>query len=514
MLNFYIPGTMHVDMSITNQQNAAASQYLIDGGIKIRDLSQKPIDKVFKQSLIASIQEHEFFHHRHSCSITYGYLTFIVSSIASSYRLEAVKHFPKPENISTLVDLSKPAINEFRDPFLYNMLRCQSIDLFLYFIENLDKKHAESLIAADEHINDYVRIHLLALSPTIKEKNIINKSPTVADLIEAIATWKQFNWLSLIWYGGQSPHARALEKEWLSWLSTNNPMYLNIANYIYSRCNVTLKNSMFGIIIDLALNPPVFSQGITDWTEFSPRLRLEAILDICKKLPKRFIKKDYLELITPDEYKYIVDRIEDQLAWRKSKDIISDVLKHIDKSINDLEKFYKSPNKGSKEYFEKLFHSRLTYAYLSQFQNGLINNAIYPGYMLFPWHNPNSEFVGNLLRPIATQYYDKLVLNIMRMEDDPNRTFIYDLLGIWIILQDMTENLWLFETINQNIKQTKKHYARKFYNGIPDALRVHFNYSKKVKKEVKTLLKKWKPFETFMSHRIGKDYNTYFVHYE
>ncbi len=376
-------------------------------------------------------------------------------------------------------------------------MRCQSIDLFPYLFENMEVHRLKSLISSDEYVNDYSMIQLPTLSPTEYEKKVISELPTCSDLVEAIATWKQFNWLSLIWYGGQSPHSQTLEKEWLSWLGKNNPKYLKTANYIAERSSITLKNSMFGIIIDLALNPPIFSQGISCWTEVLPQLRLNAILNIIDKLfSEEDIKKDYLELISPKEYEAIIDKIENKLGWHKSKEIVHDTLKSISKSLDKLKEYnYKSK-------IEKEIHSRLINAYLLQFNHGLINNIMYPSYMLFPWNNPHSSMLGSLLRPIATQYSDRLVINIMRLEDLPNQSFVYDPTGLWIILKDMAESIWLFENINQNLKQTRKFFARKFYNGIPDALRNHFNYSTKVKKEVKLLLRKWDSFDEFISHRI------------
>lgn len=514
MLNFYLPGTMHVDMGITHRQNSAASYYLNDKDGKIRDLSHKSKDKVFEKSLIASVQEHEFFHHRHSCSITYGYLSFIVSSIGLTLRQDVAKLCPKPKAKDTLIDFSKYKLIDLKDPYLYMVFRCRSIDLLLTSIENLDYKVAESIISTEELIKSYFKIYLPKSAPTDEEKEKLSRSLSCVEIIEAIATWKQYNWLSLHWYAGRSPYAQELEKEWISWLGQNNPMYLNAANYIYSRCNVALKNSLFGIILNLSLNPPIFSQEIKSWSEFSPSLRLEAILDACKKLPKKYLERDYLELITQDEYTYIIDKIEGQLGWHRSKDIISDTLIDINKTLNHLEKYHKPSSKGSKEYFEKLIHTRLIYAHTVQFQNGFLDNIIYPGYMLFPWYHPMSTFVGNLIRPIVTQYVDKLFINIMRMEDEPNKSFVYDPFGIFILLQDMTENIWLLETFNQNIEQSPKTYARQFYRRIPDAMKTHFNYSKKVKKEVKVLLKNWKTFEQFMSKRLNKDYFTYFVFHE
>lgn len=502
---------MHVDMGITHKANSTASDYLLDKGEMIRDLSQKPKDKLFEKSLIASVQEHEFFHHRHSCSTSYGYLSFIISSIGLNIRMETAKLSPIPKAKDQFVEFSKIKIDDLRDPYLFNILRCQLIDLLLASIENIDIELATSIISSEELIDKYLTIYLPTNIPTDEEKRINTISPTCTDIIESIATWKQFNWLSLIWYGGRSPYSQDLEKEWLSWLSNNNPNYLKTANYICKRSNLTLKNGLFGIILDLSLNPPVFSQGITNWTEFSPRLRLDAILDVCKYLPKEFITKDYLELTTKDEYTFIVDVIESKLGWHRSKDIFNDTLANITKIIKLFDSYHNSPVEGSKKYLEKKINDKAISAYLSQFHYGLYNNIYCPGYMLFPWNHKMSSFVGGLLRPIVTQYSDRLFINSMRIHNQGNKSFIYDPVTLYFVLQDMAESIWLLETFNQNIKQTNKNYARKFYKGIPGALIEHFNYSSKVKKEVKVLLRGWKKFEKFMSYRLKKDYHTYFV---
>ena len=512
MSNFYLPGTMHVDIEITYRENMLAYNYLFDKDTVIKNLSKKSKDEVFEKSIIASVQEHEFFHHRHSCSVTYGYLSFIVNSLGLTLRQEIAKLFPKPTVKDVLFDFSKyKKIDLLKDPLLYFVFRCRAVDLLLTSFENLDFKVAESIISTEELINKYFKIYLPKSIPTEKEYEKLRGSLSCTEILEAIACWKQYNWSSLIWYGGQSPYAQELEKEWISWLALNNPVYLNTANYIHSRCKVALNNSLFGIILNLSLNPPIFTKEIKSWTEFSPRLRLEAILEICNNLPKKYIERDYLEFISQDEYIEIVNTIEEELGWYKSNDIIRDALEDINSTYNCIENLHQPSNLGSTKYLGKIIHTRLVHSYNTQFQHGLLNNMIHPGYMLFPWFHSMSSYIGDLVRPIATQYFDKLCINTMRLEDEPNKSFVYDPVGVFILLQDMTENIWLLETFNQNIEQKQKAYARQFYKRIPNAMKTHFNYSNKVKNEVNALLINWKTFEQFMSKRLNKDYSTCFI---
>ena len=488
MINFYLPGTMHVDMSIKSMDITKANQFFFHkNGVDIKNISDKSIDEIYGNSLISSIQEHEFFHHRHSCSSTYGYFAFVLQSISLSYRSEIAKNIYKPAS-----DIEDFKINSFdkaklNNPFYYNMAKHCSIELFMKCFEGLDGKCCQNIINNDDNLQEYLAVTIPQTDKSQSENKLLHSTPKTIDLIEAIATWKQFNWLSLVWLVGQTSHLQELEKKWLSWLSKNNPAYLSTANYIYSRTGIALRNSLFGIIIDLALNPPLFTDGKFSWEEISPQLRLEAILNACAKLPRKIIEKDYLELITAEEYQSILDLLEGEIGWKKSADNTTDALKHIDKSIKSLKEIHGSPKKGTIEYSHKHFHSKLVLSYLAQFNNAMLNHAAFPGCMLFPWLSKVTEFTGNLIRPIATQYYDKLSINILRIEGGlgGNKGYIYDPVGVWIILEDMAENIWLYETINQNAHQKEKIFARKFYNSIPDAISSHFNYSRETRKMCK-----------------------------
>jgi len=504
MFNFYIPGSMHVEFLITAQAAKEAEEFFVEGDA-IRDISGCPHKEVRRKSLVGSVVEHEYFHHRHACSTTYGLFQFEIDSHALHHRESIVKALPKPTKL-----VSPFPIAEFREtldaPLSSALALCGLTDIML---TALDKLQIDVLRLGIEDNQFRYPVSIPQTGPSKEERVAVENSLTTNDLVEAIAAWKQYSWLLIHWYYGGFPDPTTLEREWLSWLRETNPSYLAAANYVAERSGAYLKHGLFGIILDLALMPPLFSSGDFGWTQISPPLRLEAILDACNDLPKSIIKRDVLELLTLSEYSHIVEMIETKLGWQPMTKSIDDALACLHRDSQTLEAWNNQGELMAQAKNAGLVFSTGLAAYTMQFYHGLVNRKLYPGYVLFPHYHPNRELLGHLMCPITTNYADGMSLNVLRV--GPDEFGMHPFLAL-LVLWDICWGLWLYETVNESTEAIgMKPHSRRFYAQIPRALQDTYRSSAIASKILDVLLQDWMPFEQFLSLRLGKDHDTYFV---
>jgi len=406
----------------------------------------------FNDLVVAGMIDHENFHCRQFMSSSIGYLLYVLKQQSIYTKTKYLNNIPLKE-FSEYNIKNKNQSRDLRDfqhdykdsiPNECILLYCEMVVITteLELLSNFAKYEVNSFYGQRNAIENLGGFNILPIFSNVQQPNdemfdTYKKSCSLLEIIEGLATWREFiyvTWMTLL----KSPlKLHDYTNRWLK-LSENKGRYRNAANLIYKCTNCNMSMLFTGVILDIALNSPVFSEDEKSWKEVHPSLRLAEILAISDKIPKYFKSANNLILVNKEYYLELEYFICKKLKWSPNDVVIKETEGALKRRIA-YGKELSMQGQGTDilgQFYERHFARALRY------------KREHPAFHLFHWLYSKNEDIFKSTQPIACFLIDDLYLNILESDSS----------GIYAIyLLDIVFSLAVESIINNNIFSEYSH---------------------------------------------------------
>jgi hypothetical protein len=402
------------------------------------------------------IVEHELFHYRSLTSSTIGYFLFFLQQLLVVAKLQYLKNCPLP----LLVDLAKD--EDFRSK--QNVVKRHPaafagwIDVLNFttlwnFMNRYSAPHAgliTEFLPPFLHTDEYppaCRIPFAFLNNVAPGQELVaevSSIPTLQELLEGWALWKEYAYLSQI-LRFDCPDEFRFTSEWLK-DSRRRVRYRYVPDLILKAIGTNLSMALPGVLMDIATSGPIFSARKRSWLEVHPCLRLVEMLRVAGGLPRHLLKPTNTKLVTEDYYRDIEHYFNKALDWQSVESNLLEASDAIDRRVAWGQIHATA---GTRDLLGAFYDAR--------FKMGISSRRKVMSTALFPWNNPDGA--ARVATPPAIKFTDRLGVNLL-----PSETWFHS----YLHLSDIALTLFLEASINpEPWSPSIFAQARDIYNLLP-----------------------------------------------
>lgn len=449
-------------------------------------------DEQLTSDLMTScVIDHEFSHYRCLISTSVGYLLFFLKQIVVLAKLKLIQNYPKSHGAIALYIKDINALSGNHPDAAAALSDLMYFGQLLKFMDKYDPQIADvivedipaTLIHSEDHLVDAHRIPFPLLNSVTVGNNLLavdpSSLPTLYELLEGWALWKEYALLSrVLWHGYRDRFH--LTNEWLG-ASTGQRRYRYVPDLILEATGANLSMALPGVLIDIALNAPIFSDRPRTWQEAHPSLRLVEMLRTADQLPRRLRMVDNIDLVGEEFYREVETFFARALGWTSVESNLHDTCDAVDRRVAWARQI--SRGESLTDVLGRFYDSR--------FRLGLSARGELLSTMLFPWNNPRSNSIGRLTIPPAVWYRDAVSVSTLQSE-----TWVQS----YLHLLDVTLTLFLEACLNfEPWGPPTFASARGIYKAIPTTF----------SQEQLSSINFKNSFEEFIGSCIGRDYGEF-----
>jgi hypothetical protein len=493
--NFFDAVSLLVQFSFSYSDFERDSDYLVQGK------GPAPFTETAEKEawMRVSTVEHEYFHCRHLLSTSFGYFVFYLHQRLTIHRLGLLSVLKTPDAVKHIQTSTKDLhyyLCRLPDPGgAEHLASIYSDDALVRWIfspneSSFDLASSVANIGEDVLLFDSKGSPLPSALPFLvnirKPDSLvfeaIRSAPTIRELIEGIAMWKEYAYISQIALR-RCPHRfKQITEEWvISWEEL--PTYRRAADFILERTGCNLAKALPGVLLDIAFQGAFMSPKPKTWHDVLPQLRLLKMVEHIELLPKSFLDTDSCTPLNEDFYKTIENIFCEKCGWPTTIE-----------TLQDIHAVMRSRNEeAAKQLSVQKTHiaDLLAEFYDMRFSQTLSARIISPGTYLFPWTNPQSNFIGGFSRPVASFFTDTMVVNTFGAPEAIELLYFSDIVT--------TAFLDAFFDNNITDAPAQKLYrrARYLYSRSKEYLATNYSCASKVLGD---------SFDDFITRILGHDY--------
>jgi hypothetical protein len=288
---------------------------------------------------------------------------------------------------------------------------------------------------------------------SLRPDEIQDEKYTTAHLIEGLAIWKEYAFISRL--AATSRDFHAITDLWVRrW--QGHDLYSRALDAIFAQTGCNACTVLPGILMEIALTCPVFSPRQCAWDEIHPSARFRRILEIAPSLPRhlRGPRPDNLDVIGYGYYQEIESHVCQKLGWTSSIENLQTSLEAIEARAEYGRT--NSPSSIMPDVIGRFLDRRFAQAHHHRTQ--------YPGLMLFPWNHPNAGLIGVYTQPPMTLFEDQMTINPWP-DEEPWQFELY--------LKDLVISMALEATVHESeTTQLPFRRARVIFSRIESAVGV------------------------------------------
>lgn len=407
------PLTLHAEIPVSYQSFESSTNCLSSDLLFIpNNLREKdPVNSAILQAKV----EHEFFHARHFFSSTFCWVTYYLNWIYVNHKKMFINSIDYGGFIRDTDGFRNLAAHKKDWRAAYSMSALTYLEPLIEILSNPDRdqdcvdlfdigldamkiwnrdadrstKTRSILIPGFEFCEPF---HLLPNAVISDDFECLKSILSPAALMEGIATWREYMYFSQMVLQTRRREFSDATANWIN--SVKGQRYRAAADQIYLACGANMSCMLPGVLIDIALNPPISSASIA-FADFHPSSRFKKIIEVIGDISPALAKIDNTELVDDNFYNEVESFICKRLGWSRVLDNTQNLAKRLQDSIKTM---YKS------DLFNPLSPIICGHRFIRALESR--QNSI--STFIFPWTSSEKDALGYDIRPIFIEWLDEI----------------------------------------------------------------------------------------------------------